>query len=143
MKKTINQEGTLILIFSMAFIFWGCGKPKDSNSSESGGGSGKPKVTASMEVGPVELASVEEVKDFYEASPKFFSIKKTEDIPENLKWEDGLGEPIFSSPDAKQGGTMNQYTGDWPRTLRFVGPDASGSFRRHILDNNALSLIHI
>ncbi len=37
---------------------------------------------------------------------------------------------------------MNQYTGDWPRTLRFVGPDASGSFRRHILDNNAFALVH-
>ena len=141
MKKIINQIGALILTFSIASIFWGCGKPKDNASSESGGSGGKPKAAASMEVRAVELASVEEVKDFYEASPKFFSIKKTEDIPDNLKWEDGLDEPVFSSPDAKQGGTMNHYTGDWPRTLRFVGPDASGSFRRHILDNNVFLVL--
>ena len=142
MKKTINQIGALILTFSMASIFGGCGKPRDNTSSESGGNDGKPKATASVEVRAVELASVEEVKDFYEASPKFFTVKNTEDIPDNLKWEDGLDEPVFSSPDAIQGGTMNQYTGDWPRTLRFVGPDASGSFRRHILDNNILALVH-
>ena len=133
--------GALMLVLSTASIFWGCGKSKDNTSGEPGE-SGSPKVIAPIAVGPVELASVEEVKEFYEASPKFFSIKKTENIPEDLKWEDGLGEPVFSSPEAKQGGTMNQYTGDWPRTLRFVGPDASGSFRRHILDNNAFALVH-
>jgi microcin C transport system substrate-binding protein len=79
--------------------------------------------------------------EFYQADSDFFKIKTTADIPEDLQWEDGSDEPVFSSSKAKGGGTMNVYTGDWPRTLRFVGPDASGSFRRHILDSNALGLV--
>ena len=89
----------------------------------------------------VELDSVEEVEAFYEADPEFFRIKTTADIPTDLKWEDGSSEKVFASPKAKRGGTLNTFTGDWPRTLRFVGPDASGSFRQYILDSNALILV--
>ena len=142
MKITEYQIVTASLVLLMTCVFTGCGKSKGKIGKGAGKTNGQSEVIAPVKVGPVALDSVEEVKDFYKASPEFFVIKKTEDIPEDLKWEDGLGEPVFSSPNAKKGGTMNLHTGDWPRTLRFVGPDASGSFRRHILDNNAFSLVH-
>ena len=142
MKITEYQIVAASLVLLMACIFTGCGKSNGKSGKGAGKANGQSEVIAPVKVGPVALDSVEEVKDFYKASPEFFVIKKTEDIPEDLKWEDGLGEPVFSSPNAKKGGTMNLHTGDWPRTLRFVGPDASGSFRRHILDNNAFSLVH-
>jgi len=142
MKITEYQIVAASLVLLMACIFTGCGKSNGKSGKGAGKANGQSEVIAPVKVGPVALDSVEEVKDFYKASPEFFVIKKTEDIPEDLKWEDGLGEPVFSSPNAKKGGTMNLHTGDWPRTLRFVGPDASGSFRRHIMDNNAFALVH-
>ena len=142
MKIIENQIVAASLTLLMACIFAGCGKSRDNTGKGADKANGQSEATVPVKVGPVALDSVEEVKDFYKASPEFFVIKKTEDIPGDLKWEDGLGEPVFSSPNAKKGGTMNLHTGDWPRTLRFVGPDASGSFRRHILDNNAFALVH-
>ena len=47
----------------------------------------------------------------------------------------------FASPDAKRGGTFMEYTSDYPRTLRFVGPDANGAFRSYMLDYNAVYLV--
>ena len=141
MKITEYQIVAASLVLLMTCVFTGCGKSKGKIGKGVGKTNGQSEVIAPVKVGPVALDSVEEVKDFYKASPEFFVIKKTEDIPEDLKWEDGLGEPVFSSPNAKKGGTMNLHTGDWPRTLRFVGPDASGSFRRHILDNNDKNVI--
>ena len=132
---------TQIKLFSTAFVAMallaGCGKKKAPDGPK--GGSSKGGTPAKL--AKVELDSVEEVEAFYEADPEFFRIKTTADIPTDLKWEDGSNEPVFSSPKAKRGGTMSVHTGDWPRTLRFVGPDASGSFRRHILDSNALGLV--
>lgn len=80
------------------------------------------------------------VREFYENNAEHFTIATPDDMPTDLTWMDGSDLEVFSSPDAVQGGTYQDYTGDFPRTLRFVGPDANGSFRRHILDNNAMSL---
>jgi len=135
MKNKINLFSTLLIGLA---VMAGCGKKKSNDPT---GGKGGNSKGAPIKMGPVELDSVDEVKAFYEADPKFFTIKTTEDIPTDLKWEDGSNEKVFASPKAKRGGTLNTHTGDWPRTLRFVGPDASGSFRRHILDNNALALV--
>ena len=88
MKNTKYQIGALTLAILMAFVFGGCGKTKENTPGGAGKGSGKAKEPVPIEVGPVEMSSVEEVKDFYESSPKFFVIKKAEDIPEDLKWED-------------------------------------------------------
>ena len=117
-----------------------CGNPEESSSRK---GEGRSDVGTPRELGPVTLNSVEEVKAFYEADPEFFMIKTTADIPKDLKWNDGSDEQAFGSPKAKRGGTFNYFTADWPRTLRFVGPDASGSFRSFILDHNVLSLVEL
>lgn len=90
---------------------------------------------------PVKLASVEEVKAFYDADKEFFAMGSISELPEGLQWQDGSEVPVFASPNAKRGGTYHDYTPDFPRTLRFVGPDANGAFRRYILDHNALTLV--
>jgi microcin C transport system substrate-binding protein len=142
MKTINNQIQTLGLVMISAVLLAGCGKRKETLDPKTA--TGKSNQNTPTEVEEVTwdtLPSVEEVAEFYKADSDFFTIKTTADIPGDLKWEDGSSEPVFSSPKAKRGGTMSIHTGDWPRTLRFVGPDASGSFRRHILDSNALALV--
>ena len=80
------------------------------------------------------------VREHYEDHPDNYTIGTPADLPEDLVWIDGSDLKAFSSPDAVQGGTFQEYTGDFPRTLRFVGPDANGSFRRHIHDRNTMLL---
>jgi microcin C transport system substrate-binding protein len=97
-------------------------------------GCGK-KETASTE--PKKDAR-DEAKAFYAAHPEFFKFKSPADIPANLEWEDGMDLPEFADPAAKRGGTFNWWIQDFPRTLRFVGPDSNGSFRPWILDDNVM-----
>jgi len=82
-----------------------------------------------------------EVEAYYKAHPDFFTFAKLADLPANLSWQDGHDVPEFASPEAKRGGTLHGAIDDFPRTLRFIGPDANGSFRSYILDDNALTLI--
>ena len=70
--------------------------------------------------------------------PKFFRYAKPEDLPADLAWEDGMDLPEIGSPEAKKGGTFSFFIDDFPRTLRTAGPDANGSFRPYILDDNAM-----
>jgi len=49
--------------------------------------------------------------------------------------------PEFSAPEAKRGGTLRNWIDDFPRTLRYYGPDANGTFRSFILDDWSLGLI--
>jgi microcin C transport system substrate-binding protein len=82
-----------------------------------------------------------EVQAFYRANPKLVTIATSADLPKDLVWHDGAGVPEFSDPQAKEGGTFNFFIQDFPRTLRFYGPDSLGSFRAYILDWVALTLI--
>ena len=70
--------------------------------------------------------------------PKFFHYATPQDIPADLVWEDGSDLPEFASPEAKKGGTLYGWIDDFPRTLRTTGPDANGSFRPYILDDNVM-----
>ena len=82
----------------------------------------------------------EEAVEFFRKHPEFFVYSSPSELPATLKWEDGAGVPELGDPAAKKGGTWFNYIPDFPRTLRFVGPDANGAFRQYILDNNVLSL---
>ncbi|MGI8605507.1 MAG: extracellular solute-binding protein [Verrucomicrobiales bacterium] len=86
------------------------------------------------------VAFPEEAIEFFEKHRDFFVFARPEDLPQNLRWESGAGVPEIGSPAAKKGGTHFSYIPDFPRTLRFVGPEANGSFRSFILDNNVLAL---
>jgi len=107
------------------------------------GGSGQANPAAPVApVGrAVTLDSAPDVMDFYEASPDGFTVAKPGDLPADLKWVKGAELAEFSSSEAKRGGTFHEYTSDFPRTLRFVGPDGNGAFRSYMLDYNALYLV--
>jgi len=63
-------------------------------------------------------------------------------IPEKIEWITNNSDPVYSSCDAKKGGTFHAFLLSFPMTFRVVGPDSNGSFRSSILDNQ-LSLISI
>jgi microcin C transport system substrate-binding protein len=54
------------------------------------------------------------------------------ELPEGLEWITNNDEPIFSSPQAKKGGTLRAYLMGFPLTLRSAGPDSSGIFANYI-----------
>lgn len=78
---------------------------------------------------------------FYKANPEKFTFATPDDVPADLQWSDGSELPEFGSPDARKGGTLNFWLQDFPRTLRYQGPDANGSFRRFIHDDNNMHLV--
>ncbi|MES2705952.1 MAG: extracellular solute-binding protein [Verrucomicrobiota bacterium] len=83
----------------------------------------------------------EEIREFYASDPKFFRFATPADLPADLVWTDDADAPEIGDPAAKKGGTFYWYVDDFPRTLRFIGPDASSAFRAYILDYNALKLL--
>lgn len=82
----------------------------------------------------------QEVNDYYAAHPDLFQFKTPADIPADLNWENGMNLPDLGSPEATKGGTQYGYVQDFPRTLRYVGPDSNGAFRRYLLDDVTLPL---
>lgn len=83
----------------------------------------------------------EEMLEHFRRHPHFFKFATPDDLPTDLQWQDGSEVPEVGSPQAQKGGTYTYFVADFPRTLRYVGPDANGSFRKYILDNNVLSLL--
>lgn len=88
----------------------------------------------------VTIDNTAEVEAYYVANSEFFSFKSLADLPDDIVWEDGSGLPEFGSPNAIKGGTQYSSLQDFPRTLRHVGPDSNGSFRRWILDDVTMSV---
>ncbi len=82
----------------------------------------------------------QEVNDYYAAHPELFQFKTPADLPADLNWENGMDLPDLGSPEATKGGTEYSYVQDFPRTLRYVGPDSNGAFRGYLLDNVRLPL---
>lgn len=84
--------------------------------------------------------NTEEVQAYYQQHADFFRFRTPADIPTGLEWQNGMHLPDLGSPDAVKGGTQYGSIQDFPRTLRYVGPDSNGSFRTWILDDVTLSL---
>lgn len=68
----------------------------------------------------------------------FFVFKTPADLPADLKWENGSDLPEFADPEAKKGGTFNYFMQDFPRTLRVIGPEATGGMRQYLWDYTAV-----
>ncbi|MBC8461787.1 MAG: ABC transporter substrate-binding protein [Deltaproteobacteria bacterium] len=90
---------------------------------------------SSGEVGSIQ-ASLAEDEVVFKAD-----ISKTPP-PADLEWLTNDSDPVYASPVAKNGGTLNSWILSFPLTFRVVGPDSNSSFRSAILGNQ-LSLIGI
>lgn len=72
--------------------------------------------------------------------PEFFTFAKSEDVPKDLKWEDGMTEPELGDEHAQKGGTMRLYILGFPATLRTIGENNNNSFRGAHYDDIELGL---
>jgi len=79
--------------------------------------------------------------EYYAANPEFFRFASINDLPDDLTWEDGMDQEVFTSPDAVRGGTLRSFMLQFPPTVRLVGPDSNHSFRNVLLDDNVVSLV--
>jgi microcin C transport system substrate-binding protein len=105
------------LILLVAGFVGGCGGKKDDGAAKSD----FPGMEADL------AATIAREKDFYQ-------IKTIADLPADLRWESNTSLPDIGSPEAKKGGTINFYLQDFPRTVRTIGPEATGSMRQWLLD---------
>jgi microcin C transport system substrate-binding protein len=75
------------------------------------------------------------------AKPQYFTFAKPEDVPADLHWEDGMGEPEIGDEQAKKGGHFNDSMSSFPPTLRILGENANSSFRGHHYDDVEMALV--
>ncbi len=73
--------------------------------------------------------------------PAFFTFAKIEDLPTDLRWENGQDEPEIGDAKAKKGGTMRNYMLAFPPTLRVLGENSNSSFRSYHYDDMEMGLI--
>ncbi len=78
---------------------------------------------------------------YYAEHKDFFRFAQLADLPKDLVWRNGSEQKEFADPQALRGGTLRQFTGSTPPTLRRVGPNANNGFRGELYDNNDFGLI--
>ncbi len=88
------------------------------------------------------IDNTEEVNAYYEEHADFFHAKTVADLPADLNWENGAHLPEVGSPNAVKGGTEYKRLQDFPRTLRWAGPDSNGSFRIYLVDDFGVQIAH-
>ncbi len=115
----LSRSAVLALLAGFALFTAGCGK--SSGPADKASDAGAPKMEADLE---------RTLKE----QPGFYVFKTPADLPAGLKWEDGSELPEFADPNAKKGGTFSYFISDFPRTLRTIGPDATGGIRPYLLD---------
>ena len=59
---------------------------------------------------------------YYAEHKDFFHFATPADLPKDLVWQDGSAQKEFADSRAVRGGTLRQFTGSTPPTLRRVGP---------------------
>ncbi len=96
----------------------------------------------STQIADEALDNTAEVQAYYESNPDFFTFSTLDALPADLNWEDGSDLPEMGSEKARKGGTQYGRMQDFPRTLRTVGPDSNGSFRRYLLDDVSVNIAH-
>ncbi len=121
-----------LLLAALAAALAGCGSKSDEGPSATSIDPTWPGMEADLK------RTVEEQSDFY----VFKTIADFESETARLEWEDGGDLPEFADVNAKKGGTLDFFIGDFPRTLRTVGPDATGGIRQYLLDYTQPSIVH-
>ena len=77
--------------------------------------------------------------------PEFFKVATMNDLPNDLSWEDGMGQPELGSPRARKGGTFNTYLPSlaFPPTIRSIGKNANNGFRSEHWDYIEMALVSL
>jgi microcin C transport system substrate-binding protein len=97
-----------------------------------------PDAAAKLELEAQLAATREHLKN-----PEYFTFAKPENLPADLKWENGMDEPEIGDANAKKGGTMRQYILSFPPTLRILGENSNSSFRGYQYDDVEMALINL
>ena len=129
----MNMSCSLRLLAAAAvavLALTGCGK-KDSTPAASA-------AAKSGSDGNMEADLARTLKE----QPDFYRTATLAELPADLKWEDGSDLAEFADPGAKPGGTFRYYIADFPRTIRTIGPDATGGIRQYLLDYPAIGYVH-
>ena len=110
--KSIPLSALVVATLALA----ACGK------KEKGDGLGH-KAMGADEVEAAKAYKHPLAEAYYKENPDFFVFKQIEDLPADLKWENGAGLPEIGSPKAKKGGhvvdtnheqeTNNVYWEEW------------------------------
>lgn len=129
------------LVALASMLTYGCGRSeRDAASRGEAPAQTESSAAAAFPGMEADLArTLKEQADFY-------VFKTAEDFAaetKDLKWEDGSENPEFADINAPKGGTMRIWIQDFPRTLRTVGPDATGGIRPFQLDYTQPSLVHM
>ena len=116
-SSTLSRATPLLASLALALTLGGCGRSDDSDSA----GVDAPQMET-------DLART------LTAQPDFYLTRDIAELPSDLDWQDGSELPEFAHPDAIKGGTFYGSMTDFPRTLRTMGPDATGGIRPYLLD---------
>ncbi len=151
---------TQLLLLALLLAFAGCGGNKpDASGDRANADADAPDILPEAEAYyetkvnlPPEVVEAREsgrlsqeeldARIAADEFPKFFTVSSPNAIPDDLVWEDGMDLPDLGSDQALKGGTRFGRIQDFPRTLRIVGPDSNGSFRRYLLDDVAMAFAH-
>lgn len=101
----------------------------------------QPAATAGAKTAPLPDMEADLARTLAE-QPGFYQQRPLSELPAGLPWQNGLDLPEFADPAARKGGTFRYYIQDFPRTLRTIGPDATGGIRPYLLDYVSVYLLH-
>lgn len=128
----MRRAASLFATVCLLAITSGCG-PKSPSTSPTPDVAAKAAAVPDMEA---DLArTVTEQASFYQNRP-------ISELPSGLSWKTGADLAEFADPAARKGGTFRYYMQDFPRTLRTIGPDATGGIRPYLLDYVAVYVLH-
>ena len=113
-------KNLILPLFALILLF-GCGE--DTSQPVAG------------EPGQREDLNLAAVTQYYHENPDFFLLKEPADLPQDLAWQNGQQLPELGSAQARKGGTFYTSMPDFPRTLRWLGPDSNSHFRGFMLDD--------
>ena len=71
----------------------------------------------------------------------YFRFADLDEIPTDLKWEDGMEQEEIGDARAKKGGTFRVDIRSFPPTIRPFGDNSNNSFRGNLYDNIDLPLV--